>query len=136
MGNFIFCAVILMSSFITSHLEPWQASKMECFAKRTLMFNKVLNMHLHILRSFRCLSTTKQTRIHEKTLNLVYRSSYSLLQELFEKFKTWNYNLKQQVVDKFSKLGKTGFFFGMFWSWFFASFYQKRQNSDKSFSNS
>ena len=136
MGSFIFCAVILMSSFISSHSEPWQTSKVECFAKRTLMFNKVLNMHLHILWSFRCFSTTKQTRIHEKTLNLVYRSSYSLLQELFEKFKTWNYNLEQQVVDKFSKLSKIGFFFGMFWSWFFASFYQKRQNLDKLFSNS
>ena len=40
------------------------------------------------------------------------------------------YNLGQKVVDKLTKLSKNGFFFGMFYSCFFARFYQNPENLD------
>ena len=37
-------------------------------------------------------------------------------------------NLGQKVVKKFTKLNKISFFYGMFYSWFFTTFQQKRQS--------
>ena len=35
------------------------------------------------------------------------------------------YNLWQEVADKFTKLSKIGFFYRLFYSWLFATFYRK-----------